>query len=299
MSGICFSLPSTNVRTFAPCTIDGVPDAISAFPPLEPIAAQGDVVLLRSGLDRYALFEAGPNGQPNRTRALAEDLRTPQFCGPDTVVFGIAGGPRLVMFLTDPDRDQPRQTPQGFLEGTRVLGRSGIVPIEQLAAGDLIWTIDHGMQAIRWIVRKHFTIDPATEALRPLRIERDSFAKGCPTDTVFVLPDHILGSRDMPVDLPDKPDARAFTAQYLLDGDRVRRMIERDTFEVFSLGLEVTDIIYASGLMLEATQPKAVRKTAPSAVTLRFKRVFPELEDVIVVPEPDTTHLTRDRYSTG
>ena len=299
MTGLCFSLPATHVRTFPACSIDGVPDAISALPPLDPITSSQDVVLLRTSMDRYALFEAGPNGQPIQTRPIAKDLRTPQFSAPDAVIFGISGGPRVVLALNGlEDGDLPKPT-QGFLEGTRVLGRAGITPIERLSVGDLIWTISNGMQPVRWIVRKPLTITPQSERIRPLRIEKDAFAKGCPTDVFYVLPDHVLGSRDMPIDLPEQPGARPLTAQSLLDGEKVRRKIERDTFELFSIGLDVEDIIYASGMMLEAPQALPKRSAEPSLALQRFKRVFPELDELMMPQAPLEAEMEAGRYSAG
>lgn len=86
-----------------------------------------------------------------------------------------------------------------FLEGTLIATPSGEVPVEALSVGDLVLTLDHGAQPIRWIAAKKVDAARLAEkpALRPIRIPAGALGPGRPKAPLHVSPQHriLLRSR--------------------------------------------------------------------------------------------------------
>ena len=74
-----------------------------------------------------------------------------------------------------------------FGRGAMIRTPSGEVPVERLAAGDLVETLDHGAQAIRWIGS---TTVLARADLTPIRIRAGALGAGQPTRDLLVSPHH-------------------------------------------------------------------------------------------------------------
>jgi hypothetical protein len=71
-----------------------------------------------------------------------------------------------------------------FVRGARILTPRGEVPVERLAVGDLVCTMDAGAQPIRWIGRR---LVPARDRFAPVRIRKGAF--GARRD-LWVSPQH-------------------------------------------------------------------------------------------------------------
>ena len=79
-----------------------------------------------------------------------------------------------------------------FAAGTMILTAQGNRRVETLTVGDLIWTLDHGLQPIRWIGRRTLTkTDLAENArLRPIRIKAVALGPGRPASDLIISPQH-------------------------------------------------------------------------------------------------------------
>ena len=79
-----------------------------------------------------------------------------------------------------------------FVSGTQILTLNGPVLVEELKTGDVIKTLDHGFQPIRWIGSR--TLDAidlqANPNLRPIRIATGALSKGLPEQDLYVSPQH-------------------------------------------------------------------------------------------------------------
>ena len=71
-----------------------------------------------------------------------------------------------------------------FVAGTLIETAKGARPIEELEEGDLIYTIDHGMQAIRWIGSR---IVNASDKLAPVMIKAGALSNA---EDLLVSPNH-------------------------------------------------------------------------------------------------------------
>ncbi|AGI66802.1 metalloprotease domain-containing protein [Octadecabacter antarcticus 307] len=86
-----------------------------------------------------------------------------------------------------------------FAEGTLITTAGGEIPIEDLQVGDLIQTLDSGLQPLRWIGRRHLDAHKLAESdnLRPIRISHNVIGhENCDRDLV-VSPQHriLIASR--------------------------------------------------------------------------------------------------------
>jgi hypothetical protein len=86
-----------------------------------------------------------------------------------------------------------------FAEGTLITTAGGEIPIEDLQVGDLIQTLDSGLQPLRWIGRRHLDAHELAESdnLRPIRISHNVIGhENCDRDLV-VSPQHriLIASR--------------------------------------------------------------------------------------------------------
>lgn len=79
-----------------------------------------------------------------------------------------------------------------FTQGCRILTAFGDLPVQDLRVGDLVHTVDNGLQPIRWIGSREVSrsrIDVA-DHLRPVIIRRDSFGPGLPSNDIRVSQKH-------------------------------------------------------------------------------------------------------------
>lgn len=79
-----------------------------------------------------------------------------------------------------------------FTAGTLIETKQGARPIETMAAGDAVWTADHGWQPIRWIESN--TLPPErlhrNPSLRPVRIAAGSLGPNAPNRDLLVSQQH-------------------------------------------------------------------------------------------------------------
>lgn len=79
-----------------------------------------------------------------------------------------------------------------FTRGSRILTAFGDLPVQDLRVGDLVHTVDHGLQPIRWIGARDVTETRMRVAphLQPVKICRNAFGPGLPATDIWVSPNH-------------------------------------------------------------------------------------------------------------
>lgn len=92
-------------------------------------------------------------------------------------------------FVTEP-------APVCLASGTRIRTPFGAKRVDDLRAGDLIDTLDHGPQRIWWVGRKEKRFGHVSHRHHPIRIPADAFAKGQPARDLQVSPQHRILLRD-------------------------------------------------------------------------------------------------------
>ncbi|WP_232489135.1 Hint domain-containing protein [Rhodobacter amnigenus] len=135
-----------------------------------------------------------------------------------------------------------------FTRGTRIRTATGEVAVQHLVPGDLVLTLDHGFQPLRWIGA---TTVPATGRFAPIR-----FAAGAIGNrrALRVSPQHRMMLTGWQADLLfDAPEV--LVAARLLVNDRTIRRHEGGTVDYFHLLFDAHEIIYAEGIPSESFHP--------------------------------------------
>lgn len=166
-----------------------------------------------------------------------------------------------------------------FVRGTLIHAPDGPRNIEDLRVGDLILTVDHGPQPIRWIGRRKlgaWTVARQAE-LRPIRIRAGALAPGCPDRDLLVSPQHriLLGSNIIRGLLD--------TGEILVPAKKLLGLIgvEREPvrmIEYFHILLDRHEVIWANGTRTETmlTGPMALKTLGPDQFS-EIALIFPEL----------------------
>lgn len=134
-----------------------------------------------------------------------------------------------------------------FLKGTRILTRTGYRPVESLAEGDEIQTLNHGWQPVRWVGHKEIQPRPhggfaITEL--PIRIARDAFGAGLPVRDLWVSPNHAIFFRD-----------HLIPAKHLVNGVTVTRDSGVENIVYYHVLLNRHAVIFSEALSTESYVP--------------------------------------------
>ncbi|MEM1266041.1 MAG: Hint domain-containing protein [Pseudomonadota bacterium] len=169
-----------------------------------------------------------------------------------------------------------------FTRGARVATPSGPVAIEDLQAGDLVLTRDHGAQAIRWIGASKVSAETLAQfpALRPVTIAAGTFGDNAETT---VSPAHrVLVDGWRAEALFGEGEVLA-TAASLVNDTTIRRA-EASEVEYFHMMFDAHELVLVDGLWSESFHPAAVNATLAPATRDEVLELFPELEADAAVP---------------
>lgn len=175
--------------------------------------------------------------------ALNHDLRNQQIDFNGSSMAGPALSIRGVM-----GRLSPEQTMVPcFAQGSLIETPQGPRPIEDLRAGDLVMTKDHGPQALRWIGDTYLSALDLLLAprLRPIRIRANAARAGLPHRDLLVSPQHRIlaqrGGREMLV-----------AAKYLLARQGIHADLPLDGIRYLHLLFDRHEILQVHGLWCES-----------------------------------------------
>lgn len=168
-----------------------------------------------------------------------------------------------------------------FTTGTQIETANGLVAIEDLVAGDLVMTADHGLQPLRWLGRRKLdAIDLAANPhLRPIRITAGALGGGLPARDLLVSPQHRMLVRS-------KIAQRMFAAAEVLVAAKQLVAVEgievaEDVTEVeyFHALFDRHQIVFAEGAATESFYVGAQAiKSLDNASAREIYELFPELE---------------------
>lgn len=147
-----------------------------------------------------------------------------------------------------------------FDERTRILTPKGERLLRNLRIGDLVETLDHGPQPIRWIgvtPCSHISL-AKTSRLKPVRIPKDIFGPGLPNRTLRVSRQHRLLLLRKPPSPLQPTDGILIPAIRLTDrpGINVQRVPQEITYRHLLFGRH--EIICANGIPAESFLARSV-----------------------------------------
>lgn len=158
-----------------------------------------------------------------------------------------------------------------FAEGTKILTDAGEVNIEDLVKGDMVQTLDHGLQEIKWIGSQD--VD-GRGALAPYKITAGSFGN---TADVYVSPAHRVLIEGWRAELFFGSDSVLVSANMLKGHDGIARAPKRRV-RYFHVMFDQHQIIFSSGMASESYYPGAVAIDALEDETRQeLYDIFPDL----------------------
>ena len=135
-----------------------------------------------------------------------------------------------------------------FAQGTWITTPNGQVPIEELAAGDMVVTMDHGPQPIRWIGSSK---RPATGNMAPILIRKGALGN---TRDLRVSPQHRMLLSGWHAEVLFGEREVLATAKSLVNDHSILRE-EGDEVEYFHMLFDTHEIVYAEGAPSESFHP--------------------------------------------
>jgi Hint domain len=150
-------------------------------------------------------------------------------------------------FEPDGDSDDSGDTdghgPGCFLSGTRILTPRGEVPVEELAIGALVDTLN-GPLPVKWIGRERFkkTASSWHSSVAPIRVARFALDDQFPTRDLHLSPRHCLFV-----------DGVLIPVEHLVNGRSVApaKMDDSEVIEYFHIEFETHEVIFAEGAPAE------------------------------------------------
>ncbi|MFN3969952.1 MAG: Hint domain-containing protein [Gemmobacter sp.] len=159
-----------------------------------------------------------------------------------------------------------------FVAGTRIRTPAGERAVETLAPGDLIETLDHGAQPLRWIGAR--TV-PAMGPLAPVAIRAGTFGNH---GRLLVSPQHRILVRDAMAELLFGETDVLVAAKDLVDGRAVRR-VEGEAVTYVHLLFDRHEVVFSEGLATESFLPgPQVTGRMEAEVMAEIAAIFPELD---------------------
>ncbi|MEL7100011.1 MAG: peroxidase family protein [Pseudomonadota bacterium] len=227
--------------------------------------AGDDVVTLHSGAD-VALIDGGAG---HDTLALSGDY---------TISYGPEPGSGTVHYL-DADgaptgevvKFRNVEAVTCFTPGTRLITERGKMDIAELRLGDRVWTLDRGLQPIRWIGR---TTVPAQGALAPIRIAAGALGNG---RDLWVSPQHRMMVQGWQAELYCA-DAEVLVPAKGLINDAAIRPQSGGSVTYIHIAFNAHEIVFAEGIPSESlhTGPEALA-SMPAEARAELLALFPEL----------------------
>lgn len=167
-----------------------------------------------------------------------------------------------------------------FGRGTRIETPYGPRPIETLKEGDLILTMDHGPQPLRWIGAREV---PAMGAHAPIEIAAGALGN---TDTLLVSPQHRMLLQDWRAQMLFDTEQVFSAATHLVNDTTIRRR-EGGTVEYFHMMFDTHQVIFAEGAPTESLYPSIQSVDALEARSREeLFAIFPQLRTLPYLEDP-------------
>ncbi|TMV09919.1 Hint domain-containing protein [Ruegeria sediminis] len=165
--------------------------------------------------------------------------------------------------------------------GTLVKTEKGQVPVEDLRVGDLVPTVDDGMQRIRWVGSRSLTAGDLQDNpnLRPIRITAGALGDGRPKQDLLVSPQHRVLIGDWRVQLFLGEDEALVPAKGLVDGQNIYVDDTVEDVDYYHVLFDSHQVIFTNGTPTESFHPADYSLGAIDAdMRAELLELFPEIE---------------------
>lgn len=160
--------------------------------------------------------------------------------GDDTVVTGEDGTQITVRGVT-PEELEGAIIPC-VVRGTMIRTPDGDVPVEALAIGDQVVSVDGTVKQVRWIGRRSYAraFIERNPKVAPIRIQAGALGDGTPTADLIVSPEHALYLNDALI-----------PARFLTNGDTISPISSLESVDYYHLELDGPDVVWTNGAPTE------------------------------------------------
>jgi len=159
-----------------------------------------------------------------------------------------------------------------FVAGTLIDTEDGKRRVEDLRADDLIWTMDRGLQPLRWIGQRTVA---AVGAFAPVHVAAGTFGDH---RTLMLSPQHRILVRDPLADLVFGTPEVLVAAKHLINGRNVTS-VEGGSVTYVHLLFDQHEIVMANGLATESFLPGPQTVDAfENEIVDEIAQLFPELD---------------------
>ena len=136
--------------------------------------------------------------------------------------------------------------------GTLIATPNGEVPVEKLQPGDMVITLDHGGQPVRWIHSDHHPLEEAERDAKPILILANALGAGLPKEDLIVSPQHrILVGGGGQLDGWFKTESFA-PAKSLTSLPRIRHMNGKKRITWYHFACDRHEVVLANGCLSES-----------------------------------------------
>lgn len=137
--------------------------------------------------------------------------------------------------------------PVSLLAGTPIRTERGDIPIEDLRPDDILWTKDHGWQALRLVVMETMVFTHRDDPAKPILIPMGALGAGQPDRDLILSPQH----RVLQV-LTETGEEVLVPAVKLIGQKGIRRMRGKQRAEYLNIVMERHSIVQAAGCWVES-----------------------------------------------
>ena len=249
------------------------------------LTPKNDLVSGVGGGDEYIVFEA-PNG-----RHLLFDVRGGLPTTPTRLTYAATDQETL----SSPDNTSSQLNfstsygafnPICFCAGTLVETDRGPIAIEYLVVGDLVRTLDRGLQPIRWIGRSEISLTKALlyPHILPVRVVAGAIGPALPARDLWLSPQHRLLIRSKIVERMTGQPETLVAAKQLCAIPGITQTTEPRAVTYLHLRLDHHELISAEGiwaetLLLGAQALRSMDAQARQELALIFPEVIEGLQD--------------------
>ena len=172
-----------------------------------------------------------------------------------------------------------------FTRGTLIDCADGARPVETLRVGDLVQTLDRGLQPIRWIASRRLGAELAAQPrLCPIRIRKGALGPGMPAADLLVSPQHRILVRSGIAHRMFGAAEVLVAAKQLLELEGVE-IAQLDSVEYVHFAFDRHEIVTANGAQSESLYPgpQALKSLGRAARDELFA-IFPLLQGAPAAP---------------
>ncbi|RME17157.1 MAG: type I secretion protein [Alphaproteobacteria bacterium] len=157
-----------------------------------------------------------------------------------------------------------------FTPGALIDTPEGPVPVEELRVGQLVSTLDHGPQPLRWIGRRSV---PARGEHAPIRFMAGALGND---RELLVSPQHRMLVSGWRAELHFGEPEVLIAAKHLVNGDTIH-VAPRESVDYIHICFDRHEIVFAEGVATESFQPGDYVLSEDRALMRELLAIFPDL----------------------